>query len=357
MKCKKKGGTSVLVKLTVPVVPTVYVCGKIGLVWNSAITYAGDAMKYFKTLGDPALSGEVGLYLEGFLVLLLQEMIVEGDGSVLMSYCKKRHPGGTSSMWDPGEVVTMDAKMRGRSCDTLDKGAVWKSRKMRATLYALLPLFSLKTWLFSPGGKLLKDWMLKTRGFILEPPTFSNKLLVGKLQAIISGVIMVSTPGMRIAESTVKNAAYVKIMSFLQYWEFIMDSIEEEEDWDPCAPNWPMPLWRIGILSFSIETKTLKPKGEIPDLLTEPPTTELLPFTFSYDYPDKHKTSGMKGLVWRPGPTVEPPTATAQPPLLVIGQKYLICQPFKMIKAAKPLAALTMAEIADTKEAEGEETK
>merc|ERR1719323_753470 len=352
MKCKKKGSTSVLVKLTIPVVPNVYVCGKMGMIWNSALTYAGQAMTYFKTLPNSGVMG-VSALLEGFLVLLLQEMIVEGDGKVLMTYCLSRHSNKTTSMWDVGEVVTMDAKMRGRSCDTLDKGTVWKARKMRATLYSLLPLFSLKTWLFSPGGAPLKKWLLGTRQFILEPPTVSNKVLVKKLQQIVDGFIMIRTPGMRIAESTVKNAAYVKIMSFLQYWEFLMDSIEDDVDWDPCDPNWPMPLHRIGILSFSLTTKRLKPKGEIPDYLTDPPTTELLPFSYKYDYPDKHHKSGLTGKVWRTDPLLTPVDAGPQPPTLSPVTKYLICQPFKKLVKLNPtgLSAMSMMEIASTEDA------
>jgi len=337
--------------LTVPIVPNVYVCGKMGMIWNSALTYAGQAMTYFNTLQNTGIAS-VSAMLEGFLVLLLQEMIVEGDGKVLMAYCLSRHSNKTTSMWDVGEVVTMDAKMRGRSCDTLDKGTVWKARKMRATLYALLPLFSLKTWLFSDGGAPLKKWLLGTRQFILEPPTISNKVLVGKLQAIVDGYIMISTPGMRIAESTVKKASYVKIMSFLQYWEFLMDSIEDDADWDPCDPNWPMPLHRIGILSFSLETKRLKPRSEIPDYLIDPPTVDLLPFSYKYDYPDKHHKSGLTGNVWRTNPFLTPQRAGPQPGPLVPTTKYLICQPFKRFTKPNPdLTSMTMEEIGLTEDA------
>merc|ERR1719433_1940246 len=59
MKCKKGGATSVLVKLTIPVVPSVFVCGKIGIIWNNAILFANQAMSDLYPVGDTQLTAEV----------------------------------------------------------------------------------------------------------------------------------------------------------------------------------------------------------------------------------------------------------------------------------------------------------
>merc|ERR1719445_2655928 len=83
---------------------------------------------------------------------------------------------------------------------------------------------------------------------------------------------------------------------------------------------------------LAYDVKLLRPvKSDDPGftgVLTDPPK-ELLPFSFTYKYPDKHSEKGEDGKVWRKDPNLEASFATGQPDPLYPNELYLICPPFK----------------------------
>merc|ERR1712060_448099 len=94
-------------------------------------------------------------------ILFFQEIIIEG-GPFIYQVCNSIYPKGkASSRW----YRTLDAKPEKKDCTDLQpEKALYSARRLRKALYPLLPLFSLKSWLYNaPGTKDLRDWLRQSR--------------------------------------------------------------------------------------------------------------------------------------------------------------------------------------------------
>merc|ERR1712217_297464 len=157
------------------------------------------------------------------------------------------------NMWTT--KVTMDAKLKTRSCDDLRSG-LQTARRLRKALYSLLPLFSLKTLLYNSEGSgydNLRTWLKEGRAWHLTGPaspahTVSTKGGARIVNAIrdeltISEFFPDKRYKMLFGQQDVPmNKIFVGV-TFIGYWEYLMDNLDQIDigkklTWDPCdAPS------------------------------------------------------------------------------------------------------------------------
>jgi len=343
MKCKKAGLSIVTLYFEITQLPLIFVCGAIGRTWNRASVAAVSMYKDLQlSFKEPYVLPPV--ILQSFLILMFQEMVIEGDSFLTKACADVYAYKKGSSMWDPGEVVTMDAKLRMRSCDDL-KSSLGVARRLRKALYSLLPLFSLKALLYSDVPEIadLREWLGKGRQWIIKKDRGQEQVL-NKMRDQLVTEKFFSDQGytMRFGQQEVENQKYIVGVTFIGYWEYLMDNLERISfkngptlEWDPCdkdprfkddTSGEPLPLFRIGMLPIDATLANPKPREKIYNK-PEPPLTAKLPFEYKYYYPGKRHKKGPLGNVVRSGPKKE--TAATSVDDNKADPYWLICDPFK----------------------------